>query len=109
MEGMAEWEVKRHLGNRFISKWMKLYSDEILLDWWKSKVKGRKNVKGRQYHIPYIYGGRLGFPRWLGYGIGYRMIESYMENQKKNLKPIDLLKTPSRVIYENSLFYSPEG
>ncbi|MCD8510209.1 MAG: DUF2268 domain-containing protein [Bacillus sp. (in: Bacteria)] len=105
MEGMAEWEVNRLLGEKYVSRWMRLYSDEFLLSWWNKKVKGRKDMKGREHHLPYMYGGRFGFPQWLGYSIGYRMVESYME-KKKRQRPIDLLKTPASVIYESSCFYS---
>ncbi|MDQ0255410.1 uncharacterized protein YjaZ [Evansella vedderi] len=105
MEGLAEWEVKRLLGEQYVSPWMKKHTKESLLSWWGKKIRVRKDVKGRKQHIPFIYGGTHGYPLWLGYGLGFLMVESYLEKYKDNPPPpIKLLKTPPNEILKGSIF-----
>ncbi|SDZ00921.1 Uncharacterized protein YjaZ [Evansella caseinilytica] len=103
MEGLAEYEVKRMLGREFVSKWMTLYPDQTLLNYWQKGIDVRKNIKGRHNHLPFLFGGSRGYPKWLGYSIGYRMVESYLE-KIGSCDPIQLLKTAPETILKHSLF-----
>ncbi|MFA9555820.1 DUF2268 domain-containing protein [Evansella sp. AB-rgal1] len=104
MEGLAEWEVKRNLGERYVTPWMTIYKKDFILTWWKRTLKERMDVRGRKNHLPYLFGGIQGFPKWLGYATGYEIVSSYME-KFPNKTTIELLKIPAKDIYLNSKFY----
>lgn len=107
MEGLAEIEVKRRLGEKCVSPWMELYDTDFLLSWWERTLENKRNLKGRKSHIRYLYGGVYGIPRWLGYSVGYKMVSSYIEtckNEGKDHSSIGLLKTSAEDIYMKSLF-----
>lgn len=112
MEGLAEHEVKKRLGKKYVSAWMEMYQDELLFHWWEKVVKNKRNLRGRRKHVSYIYGGEYGIPRWLGYAIGYRMVSSFLqnsaENGEKGVSSYDLLKINGEEIYKNSMFYKDE-
>ncbi|MDG5789146.1 DUF2268 domain-containing putative Zn-dependent protease [Evansella sp. AB-P1] len=103
MEGLAEWEVEKRLGNNYVAPWMTLYSEELLINWWKRGIGDRKMLQGRKKHVPYLYGGTNGYPKWIGYSIGFHMVKSYMANYKK-ISSLQLLKTEPTVIFQNSCF-----
>ncbi|UTR11129.1 DUF2268 domain-containing protein [Evansella sp. LMS18] len=80
MEGLAETEVKRIIGEEYVAPWMTMYDQEFLGRWWERKIKNKIDIIGRKRQLPYLYGGKYGFPKWLGYAMGYKITESYIAN-----------------------------
>ena len=105
MEGLAEWEVNRLMGESYVTPWMTLYDDALLLNWWKQKIDIKQKLLGRKSQLIYLYGGKFGYPNWLGYTIGYRMVESSLENSADILHPKQLLRKKSEEILRESVFY----
>ncbi len=81
IEGMAEWEVEKLYGERWLSPWTKRYSfDEVKALWQKSFIPNL-HLQGVKNHHSFLYGDeKLGLPRWIGYCLGFRIIESYVNN-----------------------------
>ncbi|ADU31166.1 DUF2268 domain-containing protein [Evansella cellulosilytica] len=103
MEGLAEWEVKKIVGEKYVSPWMTRYTRDELLAWWKRGIKEKRNIRGRENHHQYLYGGFRGYPKWLGYCLGYRMVESFIENHGE-VPAKKLIKINPETICNESIF-----
>ncbi|MBU9713264.1 DUF2268 domain-containing protein [Evansella tamaricis] len=103
MEGLAEWEVKKQIGSEYLAPWVKLYSNEFLWKWWERVIQEKITLRGRKRHTAYMYGGKYGFPKWLGYNIGFRMVESFAE-KNDNLNSLELVQMPAEKILHESFF-----
>ncbi|MEK9199980.1 DUF2268 domain-containing protein [Ureibacillus sp. FSL E2-3493] len=81
IEGMAEAAVEELYGEKRLSPWTKKYViDDVRMLWEKYFVPAL-NLKGVQQHHPFLYGDECrGLPKWVGYSIGYRIVESYLKN-----------------------------
>ncbi|WP_088033365.1 DUF2268 domain-containing protein [Evansella clarkii] len=101
MEGLAETEVKRIVGEEYVAPWMIMYDQEFLRRWWERKIKNKLNIIGRKRQMQYLYGGKYGFPKWLGYAIGYKITESYIANRGSQ-DHISFVKKTAEEIYRGS-------
>ncbi|MBU9721797.1 MULTISPECIES: DUF2268 domain-containing protein [Bacillaceae] len=104
MEGLAEWEASARNGHDYYAPWTNLYSDKVLNEWWIRTIKNKRFITGRSNQFSYMYGGKFGLPKWIGYNIGLKMVESFME-KNKTLLPYDLLQLSSEEIYQGSVFH----
>ncbi|MFP3918080.1 DUF2268 domain-containing putative Zn-dependent protease [Lysinibacillus telephonicus] len=81
IEGMAEWEVEKLYGEAGLSPWTKQSSFEELKEQWQKYYAPNMYLLGVENHYSFLYGDEsLGLPSWIGYCIGYRIIESYVKN-----------------------------
>lgn len=104
LEGMAEYAVESLYGESLLSPWTKSYSIEILKGQWKKNFLSNLDLPGVQNHFPYLYGSEvLGLPKWIGYCIGYQLIQSFM-SKHKTYDLSKLLHVPSKIILEEINF-----
>ncbi|UCZ51962.1 DUF2268 domain-containing protein [Bacillus shivajii] len=102
MEGLAEIEVERTLGEEYKAPWTNIYTTDEIKHWWKYVLEKRKDLIGRRNHHIYMFGGKYGIPKWIGYRTGYEIVKSYCDkhglpNAKNLLKesPEELLRLSS--------------
>ncbi|MFC7686051.1 DUF2268 domain-containing protein [Ureibacillus sp. GCM10028918] len=104
IEGMAEFAVEELYGERWLSPWTKVYSQEECSALWIKYFVRAIHEKGVDNHFSYLYGNEAkGLPRWIGYGLGYRIIHSYIENGGTSNQEL-LYKVPSHKILKGSSF-----
>lgn len=104
IEGMAEWEVEKLYGEAVLSPWTKRFSFEELKEPWKKYFTSNLYLLGVENHYSFLYGDEsLELPRWIGYCIGYRIIESYINNVG-SVKPNILYQISSEKIIQGSNF-----
>lgn len=100
IEGLAEYTVEQLYGERYLSPWTKRYSKEEIDPIWKQYFVQNLRLNGVNNHRDYLYGNHK-MPPWIGYCIGYRIVQSFAASQK------DLatyLSMPAHQILENSSF-----
>lgn len=98
MEGLAEWEVHSRLGESYQAPWTKLYADHILEHWWQKVYKEHLTLRGRIHHQLLLFGGRDGIPPWLGYQLGYYIVNKYFKRNDHGDAYSRLLISPSEFI-----------
>lgn len=104
IEGMAEWSVEEVYGEAGLSPWTKRYSFDEVQDLWQKYYAPTLHLRGVASHRPFLYGDEnVGLPRWFGYCLGYRIIESYMNNRGL-VSQKNLLRTSSKKILQGSEF-----
>lgn len=88
LEGIAENAVRERLGEEFISKWTKNYSDEELDTLWRTIVQPNQNMLKSHYkHHELLYG--LGhYPKMLGYCVGYYLVKQFLKDKKLTSKDL---------------------
>ncbi|HWL26212.1 MAG TPA: DUF2268 domain-containing putative Zn-dependent protease [Ureibacillus sp.] len=80
LEGMAEWMVRALYGEQWCSPWTSQYSIDQLSEIWQSSFVSKLNLKGVENHQPFLYGdGTQQLPRWIGYCMGFSIVNSYIE------------------------------
>lgn len=83
IEGMAEAAVEELYGEEWLSPWARRYTTEEAIEMWKRQFIPSLDIKGVVNHRPFLYGDRrMKLPQWSGYSIGYRMIKSFLQNNK---------------------------
>ncbi|RDY67986.1 hypothetical protein DXT76_18825, partial [Halobacillus trueperi] len=66
-------------GKAYLAPWISLYSDELALRVWEKHFISNLKLKGQEKHHIYLYGKRGGMiPKWMGYVIGYKIVNSFM-------------------------------
>jgi uncharacterized protein YjaZ len=81
IEGLGEYAVKDLYGEKWLAPWTNLYSFENATKIWKEQFIPSLNITGVKNHQHFLY-GKAGsrFPRWIGYHIGYQIVNSFQEN-----------------------------
>ncbi|MGP4074952.1 DUF2268 domain-containing protein [Halobacillus sp. K22] len=80
IEGLGEYAVCEVYGKDYTSPWTTLYSEKRLNQLWRDKFILNLSTEERERHMDFLYGNKKrGLPRWAGYQIGYKIIESYHE------------------------------
>jgi uncharacterized protein YjaZ len=104
IEGLAESAVEKLYGERWLSPWTKRYTFDEAIVIWKEHFVPVLNLKGVINHQPFLYGNPSeGLPQWIGYTMGYRLVQSYLKNKGPQKEHI-LNKTPTEIIIEGSDF-----
>ncbi|RKL67742.1 hypothetical protein CR203_10375 [Salipaludibacillus neizhouensis] len=98
MEGLAEWEVLSRLGENYQAPWTKLYADHVLEKWWYDVYREHFSIRGRIHHQLLLFGGRDGIPRWLGYQLGYYIVNKYFKHNQHGSAYSRLLISPSEFL-----------
>lgn len=78
LEGLAECAVEELYGDKWLARWLKMYTKDELLLTWQEYFLPSLDVKGLDNHYEFLYGGQL--PRWIGYCIGYEIVRTYKKN-----------------------------
>ena len=80
IEGLGEFAVKELYGEKWIAPWTNLYSLERSIKLWNEHFIPQLNLIGVGNHQPFLYGnGKSRLPKWIGYYIGYQIIDTYKE------------------------------
>jgi uncharacterized protein YjaZ len=82
IEGLGEYAVKALYGEQLLGRAARLYTLDEALEIWHEQFISNLNVRGKENHNPFLYGDRDYYlPPWIGYNIGYHIVDSF---QKKN-------------------------
>ncbi|WP_281658155.1 DUF2268 domain-containing putative Zn-dependent protease [Halobacillus sp. Cin3] len=104
IEGLGEYAVLQLYGEEYTAPWTQRYSDRHLKQIWKKKYLPSIYLRGQEKHMDYLYGSqRQGLPKWAGYQLGYRMVESYHRSHPEETM-LSLLQKSAAEIYHGSLF-----
>ncbi|GEL76606.1 DUF2268 domain-containing protein [Tenuibacillus multivorans] len=104
LEGLGEYVVKELYGEEYLAPWINLYSYEQMSDLWDREYSNNLNLLNKEKQHLLLFGiGNHRLPKWIGYNIGYAIVESYQRNQGiKSSK--QLLKTSADEIINGSNF-----
>lgn len=104
VEGMAECAVEQRYGTKWLSPWTTRYSQQTSMELWKKYFVRALRAKGVDNHFSFLYGNEAaGLPKWIGYCMGYKIVQSYIENGGVPDQRL-LYKTPSKEILKGSIF-----
>ena len=82
IEGFGEFAVKDLYGEKWQAPWTDLYSLNEATQIWTKHFIPHLNLLGTENHHIFLYGkARSPFPKWIGYHIGYQIVDSF---QKKH-------------------------
>ncbi|QUW23550.1 hypothetical protein JSQ81_08630 [Sporosarcina sp. Marseille-Q4063] len=82
IEGFGEFAVKELYGEKWLAPWTDLYSFKESTAIWTKHFIPKLNLLGTKNHEMFLYGkARSPFPKWIGYHIGYQIVDSF---QKKH-------------------------
>ncbi|MBD8033605.1 DUF2268 domain-containing protein [Solibacillus merdavium] len=104
LEGLAEHAVESLFGEYAISSWTKRYSMAEAISYWNSYFTPALHIRGLHEHRAYLFGDMtLNLPPWVGYCIGYRIVEAFQKN--KGFHDINqLLTLPSEYLIAGAEF-----
>jgi uncharacterized protein YjaZ len=91
LEGMAEHAVKEECGIEYNAFWTKLYEAEQLEKWYKEIIFPNQNITKKDQIFQELLYGFKGYPRMLGYSVGYFLIDQMITNKKYSLQSLDKL------------------
>ncbi|WP_445505930.1 DUF2268 domain-containing protein [Niallia sp. 03190] len=97
MEGLAEYAVKLHCGEKYNASWCHLYKEEEIRKFWKEDIVENLDIKKSEHlHDVLLYGlGR--YPYMLGYSCGYYIIKSFVKQNNFSEKSYFLLESENFV------------
>ncbi len=82
IEGLGEYAVKEVCGPKRLAPWIKLYSHDEALEIWKKHFIPSLKVKDIKNHQLFLFGQpRSPFPKWIGYHIGFHLVDSFVKKQ----------------------------
>ncbi|MBM7659767.1 uncharacterized protein YjaZ [Bacillus mesophilus] len=91
LEGMAEHAVKKECGEERNAFWTKLYQTEQLEKWYKEIILPKQNITKKDQLFQELLYGMKGYPRMLGYSVGFYLVEQIIENHKYTLHSLEKL------------------
>ncbi|QHE51645.1 DUF2268 domain-containing protein [Pontibacillus sp. HMF3514] len=104
LEGLAECAVKDRYGEKWLAPWTSLYTYEEVESIWKSQFRSSLSNTDPDHQFKLMYGKTLSrFPKWIGYNIGYQVVNDYLENQSQT-DHTKLLKEPAETFIKGSKF-----
>ncbi|MDQ0153888.1 DUF2268 domain-containing protein [Robertmurraya andreesenii] len=86
LEGLAEHAVEYYCGSKYKAAWCDSYSEEELKKYWKKLKKETRQIKRENPLHDRILFGRGGYPRLLGYALGYYITKDNSENRNFSRK-----------------------
>ncbi|WP_397539350.1 DUF2268 domain-containing protein [Rummeliibacillus pycnus] len=108
IEGLGEYAVKELHGEKLLAPWTNLYPFDKAVDIWKRHFLPSLNMMGVKNHQPYLYGQKGSpFPKWIGYYIGYQIVNSYQEKNGP-FKNNELYKISTDTFINGSKFPTKE-
>ncbi|KGX91753.1 DUF2268 domain-containing putative Zn-dependent protease [Pontibacillus marinus] len=104
LEGLAECAVKDHYGEKWLAPWTSLYTYEEVESVWQKQFKSALSNTDPDHQYRLMYGKKLSrFPKWIGYNIGYQIVQDYLDQQNHS-DHRKLLKEPADTIIKESKF-----
>lgn len=104
IEGFGEFAVKELYGEKWIAPWTNLYSYKVSLKIWNTQFIQHLNLRGYDRHQIYLYGkSRSHLPKWIGYHIGYQIVNSFHKNHGP-FNSYELYRKPSDELIDGSDF-----
>lgn len=80
MEGLAEHAVESLLGEHALNSWTKRYSLAEAPYYWNTHFIQELYLRGLHKHKAFLLGDvALNLPPWIGYCLGYRIVEAFQE------------------------------
>lgn len=99
VEGLGEFSVKQLYGKKWTAPWVEMYSAEEISKIWQRYFVSALHIKGIQNHQLYLFGNnKRPFPKWIGYHIGYQIVNSYNKKRGPFVMKELLQKTSSEII-----------
>ncbi|MGG0665755.1 DUF2268 domain-containing putative Zn-dependent protease [Viridibacillus arvi] len=99
IEGLGEYAVKDLYGEKWLGPWVNLYSFEDASAIWKRRFIPSLNVQDINNHYPFLYGKTRGpLPKWIGYHLGFQIVDSYQKNHGPFNKGELYYKTSDEII-----------
>ncbi|MYL51826.1 hypothetical protein GLW08_00590 [Pontibacillus yanchengensis] len=94
LEGLAEHAVKQLYGEKWLGPWHNRYPFEAMKELWKHYYLPNLNITNERAQSIFLYGeeGTL-FPKWIGYAVGYEIVDSYHTKQQCHYKKLHTLPT----------------
>ncbi|WP_172373312.1 DUF2268 domain-containing protein [Sporosarcina jiandibaonis] len=81
IEGFGEFAIKELYGEKWLAPWTDLYSFKDSIRIWTKYFIPKLNLLGTDNHQVFLYGkARSPFPKWIGYHIGYQIVNSFQMN-----------------------------
>lgn len=77
IEGLGEFAVKELYGEKWLAPWVHLYSYEESIGLWERHFVPSLTVMGKEKHDLFLYGDHRQLPKWIGYHIGFQIVDSY--------------------------------
>lgn len=103
-EGMAEHAVEQLYGESYLSPWTKRYTKKESIKHWEEHFVDALFIKGVNNFRSYLYGDEeRGLPNWIGYCIGYHIVQSFQQNDV-GVNSVDVLSLPTNRIVAYSDF-----
>ncbi|WP_342598883.1 DUF2268 domain-containing putative Zn-dependent protease [Psychrobacillus sp. FSL H8-0483] len=82
IEGLGEYAVKDLYGEKWLGPWSNLYSLRDAIELWKEHFIPSLDVKGVKNHHHFLFGkDRSPLPKWIGYYIGYQIVNTFQKNR----------------------------
>ncbi|MBU0930301.1 MAG: DUF2268 domain-containing protein, partial [Nanoarchaeota archaeon] len=97
-EGIAE-HFKENFVNKKKSKWVKSIPKKIALKI-LGEIKSKLNMRDKQLYKDLFFGSAK-YPLWVGYAIGYYIIDNYLKNHKIEWNKFIKI-SPKEIINENN-------
>lgn len=89
LEGLAEHAVLQYCGEDYVAPWCTSYQEKQLASLWQRAIKKHLHMTRSKARHDDILFGKHGYPRMIGYAIGYHMIAHY----KKQTSDFSISKT----------------
>lgn len=87
IEGLGEYSVQEQYGENYLAPWTKKYAFEETIELWRKYFVPALNMTGRDKQAEYMYGNNNNpFPDWIGYSIGYLIVDSFQKKHGPFLK-----------------------
>lgn len=81
LEGTAEYTVEKLAGRKYRAGWCRAYSRELLADCWRSFIKKNLDImRDNKLHDAILFGKGM-FPKFIGYAVGYHLVESFFKTR----------------------------
>ncbi|WP_042356487.1 DUF2268 domain-containing protein [Bacillus rubiinfantis] len=107
IEGLAEYAVLQHCGQRYVANWCESYTDKELEVFWHRFIKANlKRKKTDRVHDHLLYGGGS-IPSLLGYAVGYQMVREFYQTESYSLKKSFTI--PSSKFSHNRNLFNTKG
>lgn len=104
IEGLGEYAVKEECGEKLLAPWIALYPYADATEIWKHRFIPSLGLEGVKNHQLFLFGRpRSYFPRWIGYNIGYQIVDTYVKNHGPFPKG-ELYHKPTKEIIDGSDF-----
>lgn len=87
IEGLGEFSVQEQYGEKWLAPWTHSFSFEETIELWRKYFIPALNMTGRDKQTVFMYGNNNNpFPNWIGYSIGYQIVDSFQKNHGPFLK-----------------------